>query len=524
MWRPLDDWAKGHNTYCGSIALILLFPALGGLLFGYDIGATALVVLALQDPTAAGVVWGERIEESALLRGLFTSSVVGGALVGTLIVLFGAAEALGRRRELLVAAGLYGVGGLLEFASGVKAWDKQGGLVLALIARWIYGCGIGFAMHAAPAYLGEMTAPSLRGTVVALKEAAIVLGILLGQVVGLALRNVEGGWKWAYGVTVPLALVMAAGMYALPPSCRWLGLQRRWEEAENALRFFLRSGVGACMEEIKASCGLEDTRSTLLGSASNGGAPVAAGRQGGWRQRAGALLGRRYRWPLLVGLGVVTFQQISGQPSVLYYTGEVLNDVGLADSATLGVGGFKLAATMLSVVTVERFGRRRLLLVGTAMMLMALCTLAMSFHFYDTGGSGGSNSAALDAAIIVGFILYIGGYQVGFGPVAWILVSEIFPLEIRGETVALAVCCNFLFNLIVTFCFDGLRESLGTPGTFSLFGVICAAALLFIFVLGKSAVEGSEKLQTTLHAEADLCSPFSRHHNHHSARDQGSVA
>lgn len=484
MWRPLDEWAKGHNTHAGSVALVLLFPALGGLLFGYDIGATALVVLALQDPAAAGVVWGERIEESTLLRGLFTASVVGGALVGTLIVLFGAAEALGRRRELLVAAGLYGVGGLMESASGVEAWDKQGGLVLVLIARWIYGCGIGFAMHAAPAYLGEMTAPSLRGTVVALKEAAIVLGILLGQVAGLALRNVEGGWKWAYGLTVPLALIMAAGMYALPPSCRWLGLRGQWDEAENSLRFFLRSGVGACVEEIKASCGQgEDTRATLL-------APVAAGRRpGGWRQRAGALLGRRYRWPLLVGLGVVTFQQISGQPSVLYYTGEVLNDVGLADSATLCVGGFKLIATMLSVVTVERFGRRRLLLVGTAMMLLALCTLAASFRFYDMGeggegGSAGGNSAALDAAIIVGFILYIGGYQVGFGPVAWILVSEIFPLEVRGEAVALAVCCNFLFNLIVTFVFDPLRILLGTSGTFSLFGVICAVALLFIFALG----------------------------------------
>lgn len=483
MWRRLDDWAKGHNTYAGAVAAVLAFPALGGLLFGFDIGATALVVLALQDPAAAGVAWGERIEESTLLRGLFTSSVVGGALVGTLIVLFGAADALGRRQELLVAAGLYGVGGLLEFASGVKAWDQQGGLLLALIARWIYGCGIGFAMHAAPAYLGEMTAPSLRGTVVALKEAAIVLGILLGQVAGLALRHVEGGWKWCYFITAPLTLVMAAGMYALPPSCRWLGLQGRWEEAEDALRFFLRSGVGACVEEIKASCGAEDTRATLLEE----NAPAAVARRGGWRQLAAALLGRRYRWPLIVGLGVVTFQQISGQPSVLYYTGEVLNDVGLADSATLGVGAFKLVATMLSVVTVERFGRRRLLLVGTAMMLAALCALAVSFHFYDTGAddsASNSNSGALDAAIIVGFFIYIGGYQVGFGPVAWILVAEAFPLEVRSETVALAVCTNFLWNLLVTLFFDGLREALGTSGTFALFAVICAAALLFIFALG----------------------------------------
>ncbi len=250
----------------------------------------------------------------------------------------------------------------------------------------------------------------------------------MGQVVGLALRDVEGGWKWAYCITAPLACVMAVGMYALPPSCRWLGLQGRWDEAEDALRFFLRTGVGACVGEIRATCGLEeDTRATLLGSTSRDGPKVSRG--GGWWQRAVALWGPRYRWPLLVGLGCVTFQQISGQPSVLYYTSEVLSDVGLPDSATVGVGAFKLVATLLSVVTVERFGRRRLLLVGTAMMLVALVLLSVSFRFYDES----ENSAALDAAIIAGFIVYIAGYQVGFGPVAWILVSEAFPLEVRSE-------------------------------------------------------------------------------------------
>jgi hypothetical protein len=277
----------------------------------------------------------------------------------------------------------------------------------------------------------------------------ILPGILMGQVAGLALRDVEGGWKWAYGLTVPLAAVMALGMYLLPPSCRWLGLQGRWEEAEDALRFFLRSGVGACIEEIRASCGLESTRATLLGNddtgASSGGGAKGPGasRQGcgNWRQRAAALMGRRYRWPLLVGLGCVTFQQISGQPSVLYYTSEVLGDVGLPDTATLGVGGFKLVATLLSVVTVERFGRRHLLLVGTLLMLLALCALAIAFHFYgdgdnDSDADAARNSGALDAGIIVGFVVYIAGYQVGFGPVAWILVAEAFPLEVRSEVRA----------------------------------------------------------------------------------------
>lgn len=145
MGRLLEAWGARHGCKPAAIAALLVFPALGGLLFGYDIGATALVLVALQDPSTAGVAWGSNIERSSLMRGLFTSSVVGGALLGTLVVLFGAADALGRRRELLVAAGLYGAGGLLQFAAGFSG--GQGGLVLALISRWIYGCGMYVLCH-----------------------------------------------------------------------------------------------------------------------------------------------------------------------------------------------------------------------------------------------------------------------------------------------------------------------------------------------------------------------------------------
>lgn len=133
-------WGVRHGCWPGAIAALLLFPALGGLLFGYDIGATAVVLVALQDPSTAGVAWGSDIERSSLMRGLFTSSVVGGALLGTLVVLCGAADALGRRRELLIASGLYGAGGLLQFAAGFSG--GRGGLVTALIGRLVYGCGM----------------------------------------------------------------------------------------------------------------------------------------------------------------------------------------------------------------------------------------------------------------------------------------------------------------------------------------------------------------------------------------------
>ena len=197
--RSLDGSSGGgggggsrRGWHAGAVAALFTCPALGGLLFGYDIGAVAFVLLSLQDATTAGVAWGADLEASTLLRGFFTSSVVGGALLGTLVVLR-VERALGRRRELLVAATLYALGSLAEFAAGFKAWGREGGLVLALIGRWVYGAGIGFAMHAAPAYIAEMSPPAIRGTLVAMKEACIVLGILLGQVSECAAER-EGRW------------------------------------------------------------------------------------------------------------------------------------------------------------------------------------------------------------------------------------------------------------------------------------------------------------------------------------------
>ena len=172
-----------------AVARIFGVPALGGLLFGWDIGATSYVLTQLQSAEYSGVSWSGAVAGSSFLQGLITSGGVAGALIGAAIV-FRVADAIGRRRELILAALLYLAGAVLEVASGFGTTEATG-LALLLLGRLVYGAACGFAMHGAPAYIAEMSPASIRGTLVSLKEAAIVLGICLGSVSYTHLRAHE---------------------------------------------------------------------------------------------------------------------------------------------------------------------------------------------------------------------------------------------------------------------------------------------------------------------------------------------
>jgi MFS family permease len=258
------DSAAAHYSK-KAVFLIFLFPAIASLLFGYDIGATSAVLTQLQSATS-GVDWGSDIKNSSLLQGLITSTAIVGAIVGS-IVCFSLEKLLGRRRELLISAVLYCIGAVIEYLSGLI---QAGAIAIPILifGRIIYGCGAGFAMHAAPCYIGEQSPASIRGTLVGMKEAFIVLGILLGYVVGYLTENTTGGWRICYIIAVgpaivqvrlPTLLVCRAcellpdlmclcvllycchlqfiGMYFLPPSARWLMLVGRIEEARIVLEY-----------------------------------------------------------------------------------------------------------------------------------------------------------------------------------------------------------------------------------------------------------------------------------------------
>ncbi|KAI3450330.1 hypothetical protein Pfo_006995 [Paulownia fortunei] len=443
-----------------SVVLPFLFPALGGLLFGYDIGATSGATISLQSPELSGTSW---FNLSAVQLGLVVSGSLYGALLGSLIV-YPLADFLGRNRELIIASLFYLIGGLLTAYAP--------GLGVLLIARLLYGLGIGMAMHGAPLYIAETCPSQIRGTLISLKELFIVLGILLGYFVGSFEINAVGGWRYMYGFSAPIAFLMGLGMWSLPPSPRWLllravqgkgPLQEYKEKAILALRK-LRGGSG---DDNVSEKQIEDALVSLKTAYAD-------------QDPEGSFL-EVFQGPSLkafiIGGGLVLFQQITGQPSVLYYAGPILQTAGFAAAAdatklSVVVGVFKLLMTGIAVLKVDDLGRRPLLIGGVAGLAFSLLLLSAYYKFL-----GGFPFVAVAA-----LLLYVGCYQISFGPISWLMVSEIFPLRTRGKGISLAVLTNFGSNAIVTFAFSPLKELLGAENLFLLFGAIAVLSLVFVVV------------------------------------------
>ncbi|PSR86127.1 D-xylose-proton symporter-like [Actinidia chinensis var. chinensis] len=441
-----------------SVILPFLFPALGGLLFGYDIGATSGATISLQSPELSGTAW---FNLSAVQLGLVVSGSLYGALLGSLLV-YPISDFLGRRRELIIAAVLYALGGLIT--------SNAPGLGVLLIGRIIYGLGIGLAMHGAPLYIAETCPSQIRGTLISLKELFIVLGILLGYFVGSFQIDAIGGWRYMYGVSAPVALIMGLGMWILPPSPRWLLLQAvqgkaSIQEYKEKAIFALSKLRGRPAGDKVSESQIEDTLDSLKSVYKD-------------EEYEGSFL-EVFQGPSLkafvIGGGLVLFQQITGQPSVLYYAGPILQSAGFSAAAdatrvSVVIGLFKLLMTSVAVLKVDNLGRRPLLIGGVSGIALSLFLL--SAYYKVLGGFPFVAVAAL--------LLYVGCYQISFGPISWLMVSEIFPLRTRGKGISLAVLTNFGSNAIVTFAFSPLKELLGGENLFLLFGAIALASLLFV--------------------------------------------
>jgi hypothetical protein len=313
-------------------------------------------------------------------------------------------------------------------------------------------------MHVAPLYIAETAPSELRGKLVSLKEAAIVTGIIGGYLAGAALGGTDPAfslspdvenWRQMFLAVLPLEVMMAVGAFGLAvESPRWLALRGRADEAVAALKQCQRvnhpdaTAQVAAMTKATAQATKEDTTihsidedESVLGQLQEIGASP-------YNRRA-----------LVIAVGLVLFQQLSGQPSVLYYANRIFEKAGLGYEAAVGVGAFKLAMTILSSFLVENpsFGRKTLLLYGNIGVTASLAALSALYGF---AGPDGPDTNAIIACILA----FVGSYQIGFGPITWLLLSEIFPLRIRSAAVSIGTLANFGSNLLVALAFEAERE------------------------------------------------------------------
>uniref|UniRef100_A0A2P2JF34 Uncharacterized protein MANES_08G162600 n=2 Tax=Rhizophora mucronata TaxID=61149 RepID=A0A2P2JF34_RHIMU len=454
----LNGIHPSENYSVLSAVLPFLFPALGGLLYGYDIGATSSATISIESSTLSGITW---YNLNSVEIGLITSGSLYGALIGSVLA-FNIADFLGRRRELILAALLYLVGALVTALAPEFA--------VMVIGRFVFGIGIGLAMHSAPMYIAETAPSQIRGRLISLKEFFIVLGMVAGYGIGSLLVDTIAGWRYIYGASTPLAVIMGLGMWWLPASPRWLLL-------------CAIQGKGH-MEDLKESATncLCRLRGEAIGDAAPRQVDEILAELAFIGEEKEANLMEMFRGKclkaLIIGGGLVLFQQITGQPSVLYYAASILQSAGFsaasdATRVSILLGLLKLVMTGIAVVAVDRLGRRPLLLGGVTGMVISLFLLGSYYLFLDDA----------PFVAVVALLLYVGCYQLSFGPIGWLMISEVFPLRLRGRGLSLAVLVNFGANALVTFSFSPLKAWLGAGILFYVFGVIAIIAVLFIFFI-----------------------------------------
>lgn len=458
LQQPLvtKDDEENQSFEWNAVLWPFFFPALGGLLFGYDIGSTSGAAVSIVSSQFSGTDW---YNLTSLQTGLVVSGSLYGALLGSILA-FNVADFLGRRKELILASFLYILG------SSITSFAPN--LPIVVAGRLIFGLGIGLSMHAAPMYIAETSPNQIRGTLISLKEAFIVGGILLGYLVGNNQVEALGGWRVMFGFGAPIAALMGVGMWWLPPSPRYLllravqGKDEPQTAKQAAAKALQRLRGDSCRQQ--SAVAETERQWTALQTGESANVSFAELFQG-VNLKA-----------LVVGTGLVFFQQFTGQPSVLYYAAPILQSAGFsaaADATKLSVllGFFKLIMTAIAVFNVDKLGRRPLLLGGVAGITVSLATLAAYFSFLQS----------FPYLAVGSLLLYVGCYQISFGPIAWLMVSEIFPLRTRGKALSVTTLVNFGSNAVVALAFAPLQDLVGESYTFVIFGIVSLVALGFIF-------------------------------------------
>ena len=410
--------------------LIAVTAAVGGLLFGYDTSVISGAILFVR----------QQFHLSSAETELAVSIVLAGAALGAAVAGY-FADRFGRKPVLIVDAIIFGV---FAVATGLAK-----GLVLFLVARFLVGLAVGVASMITPLYIAEVAPARIRGAFVTLNQLAIVTGILVAYCVDYVFSG-TGNWRAMFISAVFPSVVLLIALVFLPESPRWLAARGRLDEALGIL-----SRVETAEEAQRDLQELRDVTETDNLSFRDLFAP-------------------RFRRPLLIGVLLAIFQQITGVNTIIYYTPTILQMAGFESAssallATVLVGAVNLVATIVSLLLLDRAGRRPLLLLGIAGMGLSLMHLGYLF-----GASHVSRNA-----ILFDVIAYLASFGIGLGPIFWLLISEIYPTTVRGQAMSLATVVIWISDLLVTMTFLSLVEGLGARASFWLYAGACVAALVF---------------------------------------------
>lgn len=482
MVEPLSP--RNSKSVLSYVLLVAAVAGMGGLLFGYDIGVISgalLFITSIFHLTPAS-------------EGFVTGSVLIGAIIGALAA-GPYAERFGRRNANFLSGAIFALGAILT------ALVPGGETGLLVAGRIIVGIGVGANSVVAPMYIAEVAPPKYRGALVSLYQLAITIGIFVSYLVDTVLADVVEGWRWMFGLAAIPAILLMIGMTRLPRSPRWLVKHGLEEEAEAVLlRTIAAESVGEELAQIR-----RDTIDV---------------KEAGW--------GEVFRMPvllaLIVGVGLMFIQQLTGINTIIYYAPVIFKTAGYESNsaaliATTSVGLVNMLATLIAIWLVDKWGRKPLLILGLCGMILSLAVLGGGFYWNEhhaasgvvaatsavtdshvaTHGSAAAGSvghaadvhsaaahttpptsAILGWTTVVCLMTYITCFAFSLGPIAWLMLSEIFPNTVRSRAVAVATAANWIGNFIVAQTFLLLLDGLGAPVTFWLYAGVGVLSIVFI--------------------------------------------
>ncbi|XP_013030789.3 solute carrier family 2, facilitated glucose transporter member 12 [Anser cygnoides] len=534
---------------CGTFTFLSsAIAAVSGLLMGYELGLISGALLQMSSILALSCKEQEIVVSSLLFGALF-ASLTGGFLI----------DRFGRRFAIIIASSLLVLGSLI-----LLPYESYGILIVGRIA---IGISISLSSIATCVYIAEIAPQHRRGLLVSLNELMIVIGILFAYISNYAFASVSHGWKYMFGLVIPLGALQAIAMYFLPPSPRFLVMKNNDEAARKILER-LRETSDATKELTLIKSSLKDEHQysflDLFRSKNN------------------------MRARMLVGLTLVFFVQTTGQPNILFYASTVLKSVGFqsneaASLASTGVGVVKVVSTVPATFFVDQVGSKTFLCIGSSVMAVSLVTMGLVNHnihvnftnvcrsqspedsylqrpgnltgvtngslkdlfagmasperlSFDTHrnpyvartgelnrttlaegkSTMGSHTESGEVPVVLkwlslaSLLVYVAAFSIGLGPMSWLVLSEIFPGGIRGRAMALTSSMNWGINLLISLTFLTVTELIGLSWVCFIYTVMSLASLAFVIVFipetkGCSLEQISMELAKEKYAKTPLC-------------------
>jgi sugar porter (SP) family MFS transporter len=445
-------------------SFVYFFGALGGMLFGYDTGIISGAILFIKND----------MHLSSFEQGIVVSAILLGAIIGAALISF-LSDRFGRKKMVLISAFIFALGALFS-AFAINAF-------ILTVARIILGTAVGGASALVPLYLAEMSPTKQRGALSTLNQLMITIGILSAYIVNLALANINGGWRIMLGFAAFPATILFLGTLYLPESPRWLLSKNKNNKAIeilNALRTN-KEGQTDITEVEKEISEIKEAN---------------AKESGGFKD----LMQKWVRPSLVIGIGLAVFQQLIGINTVIYYAPTIFTNIGLGDSAailsTVGIGILNVLVTILALFIMDKFDRKKLLIIGSIGMTVSLILLYLLPKFQ------------LTTQIIFGYFtliflcIYIFFFALTWGPIMWIMIGEVFPLKVRGFGVGISSVANWMANLAVALIFPFFFEKFG-KGLFGFFALMSVLSIFFIkYKVFETRGHSLEEIEMTLYKKS----------------------